>query len=154
MGFRKIHSTQVGLVLNFLTVSISPQYNVVFDEMSSTAVSSTSAYPEVWIILATSRSSSIQVVLDQEDDPELDDELLTDDERLSRFRKAREHIVGRVKVIESPSAQGTQSSEEDLVVRERVSRRNERPSVREPGTNGNHAPIGQAHNGGYSANSQ
>ena len=28
------------------------------------------------------------------------------------------------------------------------------PSVREPGTNGNHAPIGQAQNGGSSANSQ
>ena len=30
----------------------------------------------------------------------------------------------------------------------------EMPSVREPGTNGNHAPIGQAQNGGSSANSQ
>ena len=28
------------------------------------------------------------------------------------------------------------------------------PSVREPGTNGNHVPIGQAHTGGSSANSQ
>ena len=36
------------------------------------------------------------------------------------------------------------STEEDLVVRERVSSRTERPSVREPGTNGNHAPIGKA----------
>ena len=35
------------------------------------------------------------------------------------------------------------ATEEDLVVRERVPIRNERPSVREPGTNGNHAPIGQ-----------
>ena len=32
--------------------------------------------------------------------------------------------------------------------------RNESPSVREPGTNGNHAPIGQAKNDGSSANSQ
>ena len=30
----------------------------------------------------------------------------------------------------------------------------ERPSVREPGTNGNHVPIGQAQNGGSSANSK
>ena len=35
-------------------------------------------------------------------------------------------------------------TEEDLVVRERVPRRTERSSVREPGTNGNHAPIGQS----------
>ena len=44
--------------------------------------------------------------------------------------------------------------EEYLVVRERVSSRTERPSVREPGTNGNHAPIGQAKNNGSSSNSQ
>ena len=33
---------------------------------------------------------------------------------------------------------------EELVVRERVPIGTERPSVREHGTNGNHAPIGQA----------
>ena len=31
MGFRNMHSTQVGLVLNLLTGSISPHYDVVFD---------------------------------------------------------------------------------------------------------------------------
>ena len=36
-------------------------------------------------------------MLDQEDDPELDDEWLTDYEQLTRFSKAREQIVGRVK---------------------------------------------------------
>ena len=45
-------------------------------------------------------------------------------------------------------------TEEDLVVRERVSIKTERPPVREPGTNGNHAPIVQAQNDGSSANSQ
>ena len=88
------------------------------------------------------------------DDPELDDEWLTANEQLTRFSKAREKIVGRVKGTESPSVQGPQSSEEDLVVRERVPTRTEIPSVREPGTNGNHAPIGQSQNGGSSANSQ
>ena len=83
-------------------------------------------------------------MLDQEDDPELDDEWLTADEQLTRSSKAREKIVGRVKGTESPSVQGTQSSEEDLVVRERVPSWTEIPSVREPGTNRNHAPIGQA----------
>ena len=83
-------------------------------------------------------------MLYQEDDPELDDEWLTADERLTRFSKDREQIVGRVKVSESPYVQGTQSSEEYLVVRERVPIRAERPSFREPVTDGNHAPIGQA----------
>ena len=36
----------------------------------------------------------------------------------------------------------------NLVIRERVPSRTEIPSVREPGTNGNHADIGQAHNYG------
>ena len=64
MGFRKMHSTQVELVLNLLAGSISPQYHVVFYDMLSTVVSSTAADPEVWIRLATSRNSRIQVMLD------------------------------------------------------------------------------------------
>ena len=74
----------------------------------------------------------------------MDDEWLTADEQLTRFSKAREKIVGRVKGTESPSVQGPQSYEEDLFVRERVPIRNGIPEVRVPGTNGNHAPIGQA----------
>ena len=41
MGFSKMHSTQVWLVLNLLTGSISKQYHVVFDEMLSTVMIST-----------------------------------------------------------------------------------------------------------------
>ena len=62
-----------------LTGSISPQYHVVFDEMFSTVMISTSADTEVWISLVASRNSRIQVMLDHEDDPELDDEWLTAD---------------------------------------------------------------------------
>ena len=91
---------------------------------------STSVDKEVWIRLVTTRNSRIQVMLDQEDDPELDDEWLTANEQLTCFSKAREQIVGRVKGTESPSVQGPQYSEEDLVVRERVPSRTERTSVR------------------------
>ena len=65
MGFRKMHSTQVGLVLNLLIGSISPQYHFVFDDMFSTVASSTSADPEVWIRMVTSGNSRIQVMLDK-----------------------------------------------------------------------------------------
>ena len=82
-------------------------------------------------------------MLDQEDDPELDDEWLTANDQLTHFSKSMEQIVGRIKGTELPSVQGPQSSDEELVVRERVPSRTEIPSVREPGTNGNHAPIGQ-----------
>ena len=96
MGFSKLYSTQVGLVLNLLTVSISTQYNVVFDDTLFTVSSSTDVDPEVWIMLVTSRNSRIQVMLDQEDDPELYDEWLTSDEQLTRFRKDREQLLGWV----------------------------------------------------------
>ena len=74
MGLRNMRSTQVGLVLNLLPGSISPQYHVVFDEMFYTVMISTSEDPEVWIRLVTSSNSRIQVMSDQEYDPELDDE--------------------------------------------------------------------------------
>ena len=115
--------------------------------MFSTVTSITAAD---WIRLVTSMNSRIQVTLDQKYDPELDDEWLTVDEQLTRFSKAREQIVGRVKGKEPPSVQGPQSSDEDLVVRERVPSTTEMTSVREPGTNGNHAPIVQAQNDGSS----
>ena len=92
-------------------------------------------------------------MLDQEDDPDLDDEWLTANEQLTRFIKAREQIVRRVRGSESPSVQGPQSSEEDLVVWERVPIRTARTSVIEPVTNGNHAPIGKAQNN-VSSNNQ
>ena len=79
---------------------------------------------------------------------------MTANDQLTSFSIAREKIVGRVKGSESPSFQVTQSYEEDLIVREKVPSRTERPSVREPGTNGKNAPICQAHNDGSSANSQ
>ena len=69
MGFSKMHSTQVGLVLNLLTGSISPQYHAVFDDMLSTVMSITAADPEICIRMVTSRNSRIQVMFDQEDDP-------------------------------------------------------------------------------------
>ena len=50
-------------------------------------------------------------MLDQEDDPYLDDKWLTSDECLTRFSKAIEKIVGRIKGSESPSVKGPQSSE-------------------------------------------
>ena len=84
----------------------------------------------------------------------MDDEWLTADEQLTRFSKAREQIVGRVKVTELSSVHGPQSSEEDLIIMERVPSRTEMPSFIEPGTNGNHATIGQSKNSGSSANRQ
>ena len=65
MGFKKMHSTQEGLVIKLFTVSISPQYHVVFDDMFSSMVSSTAIDTEVCIRLVTSSNSQIQVILEQ-----------------------------------------------------------------------------------------
>ena len=65
MGFRKVHSTQVLLVLKNLTGSISPQYHVLFCYIFCTVASSTAKDPEVWIRLAKSRDSIIQVMVNQ-----------------------------------------------------------------------------------------
>ena len=48
-------------------------------------------------------------MLDQEEDPGLDDEWLTADDWLTSFSKSREKIVGSVKGPESPSVQVPQS---------------------------------------------
>ena len=93
-------------------------------------------------------------MLDQEDDIQLEDEWLTADERLTCFIKSRQQVVVRVKGSELLSVQGPQYSEKDLVVRKSLPSSTERPTVIEPGTNGNHAPIGQAQNDNSSANSQ
>ena len=92
-------------------------------------MSSTSADIEFWIRLVKSSNSRIQVILYQEDDPELDYDWLTADEKLTSFRKDREKIVVRVKGSELSSIQGPQYSEEYTAVRERVPRSTERISA-------------------------
>ena len=65
MFFIKIHSTQVELVLNLLTGSISPRYHVLFDYTFSTVLNNTASDPEVWIKLFISRNSRIEVMIEQ-----------------------------------------------------------------------------------------
>ena len=64
-------------------------------------------------------------MLDQEDDPAMDDEWLTANEKLTCFSKYIEKSLGRVKGAELPSFQIFQYSEEDLVVTERFKSRTE-----------------------------
>ena len=98
--------------------------------MFYTVAISTAADLEFWIRLVTSKNTRIQVVLDQEDYPQLDGECLTADERLPCFSKSGEKIIGKVKGAESSSFEGPQYSEEYLCVRNRVPIRIERLSVR------------------------
>ena len=65
MGFKKFHSTKFGFALNLVARTISLKYHIVFCDIFSTVVSSTSADAEVFINMVTSSSSRIQVILDQ-----------------------------------------------------------------------------------------
>ena len=93
-------------------------------------------------------------MLDQEDDPELDDEWLTADERLTHSSKYRERIVGSFKGEELTSVQGPQYSEEYLVVRESSSSSTKRPPVSESITNRNNVTVFQVRNNRYSTYSR
>ena len=93
-------------------------------------------------------------MLDQEDDPDLYDEWLTADEQLTCFSKGIKKIVGRFKGEYLLFVKGLQYYEEEVFLRDRVTRRTESTSVREPGTDWNHVPIGQSQNYGSSDNSQ
>ena len=65
MGFSKMHLTQVGLVINLLTGSVSPQYFVVIYDMVSTVVIITVTDPEVWMRLVMPSNSRMQFILYQ-----------------------------------------------------------------------------------------
>ena len=65
MVLRSMPSTQVGLVINPVTGSISPQYHVVFDDNFSAVAISIDAYEEVCIASVLQRKLRINVMLYQ-----------------------------------------------------------------------------------------
>ena len=71
MVFNRTHSTQVLLVINIMTGSISPQYHALFCHIFSTVVSVIAVDPGFWIRLFISRNSNIKFMLDQEGDSDL-----------------------------------------------------------------------------------
>ena len=66
---------------------------------------------------------------------------LTADERLAHFSKARDRILRRAKVAKSPSIQGPQSSEGDLVVLKKDPIRTDMSLVSKSSTNRNHVSV-------------
>ena len=91
-------------------------------------------------------------MVEQENDQYLDDKWLIANYRLIGFSKNKEQIVGRIKRLDLPYVQGPQYWEGNLVVMEKDLISTEKPPIREPGTNGNHAHVCQAVNDSYSAN--
>jgi len=96
LGWSPRHAATVPLVLNLTTGSVSPQFHVVFDDWFTT-VSSTGEREEgdpidgeAWTNLLL--NDRIQVGFDEEDPLAVDDEWLTELERIERHEKAATRV--------------------------------------------------------------
>ena len=65
MGFSKMHSSLVSLILNQSTGSISPQFHVVFDDLFSTVHANESETPREWSKLISMPSARFQIAVEE-----------------------------------------------------------------------------------------
>ena len=82
LGFSRLHSTLVGLILNPHSGIISPQFHVVYDDLFTMVTSNgeTEEVAKLWEKLLTLPNNCLQVLLDEDDDPYLEDHWLTEAE--------------------------------------------------------------------------
>ena len=121
LGWSPRHASTVPLVLNLTTGNISPQFHVVFDDWFTTVNSTTDrdeAEPidgETWTnLLADQR---IQVAFDEEDPVAVDDEWLTEIERIERHQKAVARVQSRMPTNEQAVPyNGTPTGDEPTTV--------------------------------------
>jgi hypothetical protein len=107
VGFSSLHSSDVPLVLNLQTGSITPQYHVVFDDYFSTvsSVERETDPPEHWADLCLEDSTYIptEFTTNQGGTPVfLDDDWLTPDERAFKARALVRHDTVRGTFDPSP----------------------------------------------------
>ena len=69
MGYRSICLFMVGLILNLKSVSIIPQYHVVYDYITLVYINEIKDYLDKYIKLISSPNSRLQVFLEQEEIP-------------------------------------------------------------------------------------
>ena len=86
LGFFRLHSSLVSLVLNPGSGIISPQFHVVYDDLFSSVHSGTQNEDAAhkWDKLLTLKNNKLFHQLELDDEPELGDEWLTDDEQEER----------------------------------------------------------------------
>ena len=132
MGFSYVHSTQVSLVLNLNTLSISPQYHVIFDDIFTSVTSGTDKTPIIPRNLIPSPNNILQVNLDKEDKTYFNNECSTKGEAehrenqrnleaMIRGRNSKELILDTIltkvtcqtPVSESPNQEGILSNIEE-----------------------------------------
>ncbi len=99
LGWSPKHASTVPLVLNLTTGKVSPQFHVVFDDWFSTVSSKPDGTEEPidgedWTNLLV--SDKFQVHFDENDNVELDDEWLTELERIERHQQAAARVQQRM----------------------------------------------------------
>jgi hypothetical protein len=99
LGLSPHHAVTVPLVLNLQTGHISPQFHVIFDDLFATVPSGEeedskdmSAQEEIWENLLVDDRFFVQ--FDENDPAELEEEWLTEEERLVRHQKAAARVKG------------------------------------------------------------
>ena len=130
LGFSRIHSSLIGLVLNLLTGSISAQWHVVYDDTFSSVHSPADQVPDVWHQLLMSRSARRQVTLDEDAAPWLADEWLTADERAVKDNDRRRQAVSRQR--SHSQATGTDTDPGHSVERENLAQARATADILQP----------------------
>lgn len=106
LGYSPVHSSNVPLILNIKTGSISPQYHVVFDDTFSsvTSITTDSDPPSFWNDLQL-LDRVHRIPLDNDANMSLEPEWLSPDEqqRLQREHVCNEQVHNRVQHQELPS---------------------------------------------------
>jgi hypothetical protein len=104
LGFSRLHSSLVALVLHPTTKSITTQFHVVFDDAFSTVPHNGQIDPKSWQSLTPVpqlesgdfHNARLQTHLDPSDKPDLSDEWLFHDERLLRDHRRRQAAALRI----------------------------------------------------------
>ena len=89
VGFFKLHSLLIGLILNRTTRSITTQSHLVFDDSFSTMYSDEDTVSDTWNHFITRPSTCLHTELDDDDYSDPSDEWLTPDERIARDKERR-----------------------------------------------------------------
>ena len=105
LGWSPKHASTVPLVLNLNTGNVTPQFHVVFDDWFTTVSSMADRDDEdpidgdTWTDLLI--SDRIQIEFDEDDPVAVDDEWLTEMERLERHQKSVARVQGRQPPLDS-----------------------------------------------------
>jgi len=106
LGWSPKHASSVPLVLNLDSGHVSPQFHVVFDDWFSTVSSDGEAKddelesPE-WINMFS--NERFQVALDPDEDIELNEEWLTEMERLEKHQRAADRMANQLPTVAQQS---------------------------------------------------